>query len=394
MGAAMPQIQLLVVQPTPFCNIDCRYCYLPDRTNKAVVADETLRNLFSQVFASGWAKEGLSVVWHAGEPLVLPVAFYRRAFALIDELKPAGLSVTHSFQTNGTLIDDTWCDFFGEANVSVGVSIDGPQRLHDKNRVTRSGRGTFDKTIAGVRLLRRRGVPFHVISVLTAESLAAPDEMFDFYLAEGIEHVCFNVEESEGDHRSEAFADAGIDRAYYRFLSEFWRLSAAHPGRLNFIREIDDAQRNVFRPQEAGFFNQLAVPFAVTSMDWTGNIATFSPELLGLKNAEYQDFVLGNVNRDQLAEMADAPLLARMKADIDTGIALCRDTCEYFSVCGGGEPVNKLFENGSFASAETTYCRVTKMRVTDLVLDRLERVNATGEGLRPAALVESASSVL
>ena len=390
----MPQIQLLVVQPTPFCNIDCRYCYLPDRTNKAVVAEETLRNLFSQVFASGWAKDGLSVVWHAGEPLVLPVAFYRRAFALIDELKPADMSVTHSFQTNGTLIDDAWCEFIAEAHVSVGVSIDGPQRLHDKNRVTRSGRGTFDKTIAGVRRLRRHGVPFHVISVLTAESLAAPREMFDFYLAEGIEDVCFNVEESEGDHRSEAFADAGIDRAYYRFLSEFWRLSAAHPGRLHFIREIDDAQRNVFRPQEAGFFNQLAIPFAVMSMDWTGNIATFSPELLGLKNAEYQDFVLGNVNRDRLAEMADAPLLARMKADIDAGIALCRDTCEYFSVCGGGEPVNKLFENGSFASTETTYCRMTKMRVTDLVLDRLERVNATGEGFRPAAPVESASSVL
>jgi uncharacterized protein len=62
----MPQIQLLVVQPTPFCNIDCRYCYLPDRANKAVVADETLANLFTQVFASGWADEGLSVVWHAG----------------------------------------------------------------------------------------------------------------------------------------------------------------------------------------------------------------------------------------------------------------------------------------------------------------------------------------
>src|ERR1700681_2205323 len=106
MGIAMPEIQLLVVQPTPFCNIDCRYCYLPDRTNKAVVSDETLKNLFSQVFASRWAKEGLSVVWHAGEPLVLPVAFYRRAFAIIDGLKPAGLVVTHSFQTNGTLIDD------------------------------------------------------------------------------------------------------------------------------------------------------------------------------------------------------------------------------------------------------------------------------------------------
>ena len=63
-----------------------------------------------------------------------------------------------------------------------------------------------------------------------------------------------------------------------------------------------------------------------------------------------------------------------MLADIDAGVALCRERCEYFSVCGGGEPVNKLFENGSFASAETTYCRMTKMRATDLVLDRLERV--------------------
>jgi uncharacterized protein len=384
---AMPRIQLLVVQPTPFCNIDCRYCYLPDRTNKAVVAEATLINLFRQVFASGWAEEGLSVVWHAGEPMVLPIAFYRRAFALVDALKPAGLSVVHSFQTNGTLIDDAWCEFITEAKINVGVSIDGPQHLHDRNRVTRSGRGTFDKTVAGIRRLRRHGVPFHVISVLTSESLAAPQEMFDFYLAEEIEHVCFNVEESEGDHRSESFATAGIEDDYYRFLSEFWRLSAAHPGRIRFIREIDDAQRNVMRPNEAEFFNQLATPFSVTSMDWTGNIATFSPELLGLRNPVYDDFVLGNVNRDELVELLDRPLLTRMRADIDAGIALCRETCEYFSVCGGGEPVNKLFENGGFATSETTYCRMTKMRATDLVLDRLEQVRLPvvgGNSVRPA----------
>src|SRR5215469_4570738 len=376
----MPRIQLLVVQPTPFCNIDCRYCYLPDRSNKAVVADATLRNLFSQVFASGWAEDGLSVVWHAGEPMVLPISFYRRAFAMIDELRPAELPVKHSFQTNGTLIDDDWCAFTAEAEIAVGVSVDGPQRLHDRNRVTRNGRGTFDKTIAGIRRLKQHGVPFHVISVLTAESLAAPQEMFDFYLAEGIEHVCFNVEESEGEHRSASFAEAGIEDAYYRFLSEFWRLSAAHPGRLRFIREIDDAQRNIFRPKDAGFTNQLATPFAITSMDWTGNIATFSPELLGLKSALYNNFVLGNINRDRLVELAERPLLKRMQTDIDAGIALCRERCEYFSVCGGGEPVNKLFENGSFATAETTYCRITKMRATDLVLDRLENVSNLVEG--------------
>jgi uncharacterized protein len=374
MGDSKPRIELLVVQPTPFCNIDCRYCYLPDRTNKAVVADETLGNLFRQVFASGWANGGLSVVWHAGEPMVLPIEFYRRAFALIDELKPTGLMVTHSFQTNGTLVDDAWCDFIAEAGVGIGVSIDGPQLLHDRNRVTRAGRGTFDKTIAGVRLLRRRNIPLHVISVLTSESLAAPREMFEFYVAEGIDHVCFNVEESEGEHRSASFAASGIEDAYYGFLSEFWRLSALHPGKLRFIREIDDAQRNIFRPGKTELFNQLATPLAIISMDWQGNIATFSPELLGLKSALYDDFVLGNINRDRLVDLAERPLLKRMKHDIDAGIALCREHCEYFSVCGGGEPVNKLFENGSFATAETTYCRITKMRATDLVLDRLERI--------------------
>ena len=377
-SGVVPAIDLLVVQPTPFCNIDCKYCYLPDRNSKAVVAPQTLHNLFSQVFASGWARDALSVVWHAGEPMVLPIAFYRDAFAMVESLRPRDLPVIHSFQTNGTLIDEAWCAFFSEAKVNLGVSIDGPRHLHDRNRVTRSGRGTFDRTIAGVRLLRRHAVPFHVISVLTPASMAAPREMFDFYLAEGIEHVCFNVEESEGDHVSESFGDSGAEFAYYRFLSEFWRLTVAAPGKIAFVREIEHAVQQVIRPQEAAFRNQLVEPFAVTSMDWAGNISTFSPELLGLKNPAYDDFILGNINRDALADLLDCSVLARMRADIDAGVAMCRERCEYFSVCGGGEPVNKLAENGSFASTETAYCRLTRMRATDLVLDALDRAPADG----------------
>src|SRR5713101_661894 len=370
----MPRIQLLVIQPTPFCNIDCRYCYLPDRTNKAVVAEGTLINLFSQVFASGWVRDGFTVVWHAGEPMVLPIDFYRRAFRMIDGLKPPEQVLSHSFQTNGTLIDDAWCEFFAAEQVSVGVSVDGPQRLHDINRVTRSGRGTFERTIAGIRRLRRHRVPFHVISVLSPESLAAPREMFDFYVEEGIDRVCFNVEESEGDHVSRSFGEAGIEDAYYRFLREFWQLAAASPGKLAFIREIDEATQQVLRPQEAGFFNQLVEPFAITSMDWAGNLATFSPELLGLKNPEYDDFIIGNINRDRLIDLPQRPVLTKMLADINAGVELCRQRCEYFSVCGGGEPVNKLAENGTFVSTDTTYCRMSKMRATDLVLDLLDAV--------------------
>ena len=376
----MPTIELLVVQPTPFCNIDCSYCYLPDRSSKAVVSKQTLVNLFSQVFASGWVRDCLSVIWHAGEPLVLPREFYRDAFRAIDRLKPAGLAVAHAFQTNGTLIDEAWCAFFAEEQVNVGVSIDGPRHFHDQNRRTRAGRGTFDKTIAGIRLLRRTEVPFHVISVLSSGNMAAPRELFDFYVEEGIEEVCFNVEESEGDHVSRSFADAGIELAYYQFLSEFWRLSASHPGRISFIREIEHAIRQVIRPSDAPFANQLVEPFAVISMDWAGNISTFSPELLGLKNADYDDYLLGNINRDALIDLPDRSNLARMLKDIRAGVQMCEETCQYFSVCGGGEPVNKLAENGTFASTETRYCRLTKMRATDLVLDAIERAQPKGEG--------------
>jgi uncharacterized protein len=345
------------------------------------VAPETLAKLFSQVFGSGWVQDGLSVVWHAGEPMVLSIDFYCNAFRMIDALKPAKMVVTHSFQTNGTLIDEAWCKFFSEKHVNLGVSIDGPQRLHDRNRLTRSGRGTFDKTIAGIRLLRRHEVPFHVISVLSLDSMLSAREMFDFYVEEGIQHICFNVEESEGSHVSQSFADTGVEAAYYRFLSEFWRLSAGAPGKITFIREIEHALQQVIRPKDALFSNQLVEPFAITSMDWAGNISTFSPELLGLKNADYGDFLLGNINRDDLVDLPKRANFAKMRRDIETGVAMCREGCEYFSVCGGGEPVNKLAENGTFASTETTYCRVTKMRATDLVLDALERLPRTNRGV-------------
>jgi len=97
-----------------------------------------------------------------------------------------------------------------------------------------------------------------------------------------------------------------------------------------------------------------------------------------LKNAAYQDFLLGNINRDALVDLPHRPNFARMLADIESGVEMCRERCEYFSVCGGGEPVNKLAENGSFASSETTYCRLIKMRGTDLILNALERAGPSG----------------
>jgi uncharacterized protein len=373
--AGQPVIELVVVQPTPFCNIDCKYCYLPSRSDKSVIADATLEKLFERVFESGWCAPEITVIWHAGEPLVMPVAFYERAFDLIERMRPPGQVVSHSFQTNGMLISPEWCDLFIRRGVRVGVSLDGPQAIHDARRVTRAGQGTFERTMRGIRLLRARGVPFHVISVLSRATMAMPEALHDFYVGEGIDQVCFNIEETEGAYRSDMLAPADAQQEFSAFLARFWQVARAR-GAIRFIREIEGMIPKIMRPSEMPLRNIQTSPFAILNVDHAGNVSTFSPELLGYRNAEYADFLIGNVHRESLAVMAESPVLASMQRDIEAGVASCAAECGYFSVCGGGAPANKLAENGSFASTRTGYCALAEMAVADLVLDALDRAEA------------------
>ena len=110
------------------------------------------------------------------------------------------------------------------------------------------------------------------------------------------------------------------------------------------------------------------------NVDSHGNVSSFSPELLGLKNAAYGDYLLGNINTQSLGEIYDTCLKSAMHRDIQAGVAACSASCEYFSVCGGGAPVNKLFENGSFASTRTSYCTLTQIVPTDLILEAYDRL--------------------
>jgi uncharacterized protein len=375
MPHSVPLLETVVVQPTPFCNINCSYCYLPQRDVTSVIEQSTVTTLFEKIFASGWTGEGLTVIWHAGEPLVVPASFYETAFAAIEKLRPAALQLRHSFQTNGMLITPQWCNLFKEWDVGVGVSIDGPKHLHDVHRVTRSGRGTFDKTLAGIRLLKREHVPFHVISVLSQPGLNSPREILDFFLSEGIEDVCFNVEESEGDHVSSLFAADDAQDLFKHFLSEFWRLSR-QSGRIRFVREVDGMLPRIFRPEKSAMRNAQVEPFGMMNVDCHGNVSSFSPELLGLKNGNYGDFIVGNIQTDSLEEMHRSVTMDAMSRDIAAGVAACRENCEYFSVCGGGAPINKLAENGSFTGTRTSFCSLTQMVPVDLILDAFDRLNS------------------
>ncbi|MGD0491260.1 MAG: cyclophane-forming radical SAM/SPASM peptide maturase GrrM/OscB [Steroidobacteraceae bacterium] len=384
-----PTVNIVVVQPTPFCNINCSYCYLPQRADKTVMQHSTVRNLFEQLFASSWASQELTVIWHAGEPLVVPPAFYESAFRTIAALCPGSVHVRHSIQTNGMLLSTEWCDLFKRWHVGVGVSIDGPKLLNDAHRLTRTGRSTFDQALAGIRLLRRERVPFHVISVLSQKSMEAPRELLDFYVAEGIEDVCFNVEESEGAHVSPLLVEEEAQRRFRDFLGTFWRL-ARQGDKIHFIREIDGMLPRVFRPEGEGVRNVQVEPFCMLNIDCNGNVSTFSPELLGLKNAKYNDFVIGNINAASLEDMFRGAVMRAMLRDIAAGVELCRQSCEYFSVCGGGAPVNKLFENGSFNSARTSFCDLTQKVPIDLILEAFSRFESRLEEDEVMKLVQGA----
>jgi uncharacterized protein len=385
MNATVPEeglgpLELLVVQPTPFCNLDCSYCYLPDRLSRKRMAPEVLDQVFHRVFTSGLVERTFTVIWHAGEPLVLPPAFYEQALAIIARHNAPGVRVQHSFQTNATLLDESWCAFIKSSGVRVGVSVDGPAFLHDRCRRTRGGRGTHARVMHGVSLLREHGIPFHVITVLTRDSLDYPDELYEFYADHGMEWVGFNVEEVEGPHRRSSLEGDDVGAKYRRFLDRFWDLAATGPRRL-WVREFAGALSILAAGADAGpAEGHETRPLAIVNVDCDGRFSTFSPELLGAKCERHGDFIIGRVQTDTFREAARTPRAQSIFAEVAAGVRKCRQTCPYFKLCGGGAPANKFFENGTCDSTETLFCRLGRQAVLDVVLDKLER----GAALPPA----------
>ena len=368
-------LELLVIQPTPFCNLDCSYCYLPDRLNTKKITLPTLEKAFNWAFSSGLVREPFTLLWHAGEPMVLPAAFYEQASILLDRCNDARVEVKQSFQTNATLVDDAWCEFICRRDVHVGVSVDGPAFLHDRQRRTRKGEATLERVLNGMLKLQQAEIPFDIITVLTADSLAYPDELFDFYLEHGIRSVAFNVEEIEGPNVRSSLQGHEIDGRFRRFFARFLELALAADPPLA-VREFDWARANLTHRCKPGLGTQENRPFAILNVDCDGNFSTYSPELLGLSSPRHGCFALGNVAHDSLESVLASPRFQAIDDEIRQGVATCEQSCRYFPFCGGGPPSNKYFENGTFASTETLFCRLHKQATYDVTLDILERLKA------------------
>lgn len=372
-------VQLLVLQPTPFCNIDCRYCYLPDRGRRDQMSVDIVRQVIRWLRSADLIGETLNLVWHAGEPLTVPVTFYEDAQRVVVEELPPGVELQSSVQTNGMLLSDEWCDFIKRSGLQIGISIDGPRFVNDRNRLSRSGKSTFEQSMAGIRLLQAHGIDFHIISVLTKESLEFPDELFTFYRDLGISHVGFNIDELESDNPASSMQAHGAEALFRRFLTRFlWLMDTQGNGAFD-LREFDQLSQFIMAPPATSVANTQTTPFAMLNVDWQGNISSFSPELLGASGPDFEHFTFGNVCEDSFEAVSGHPNFRRIASEIAEGVEMCLQSCEYFDLCGGGAPSNKIFENGRFASTETVYCRLMIQSLADIVLTDLEsRIERAG----------------
>jgi uncharacterized protein len=366
------KIQLLVIQPTPFCNLDCSYCYLSDRTNKARMSLETLNTVLDRVAESGHLGEMLSIVWHAGEPLAMPRDWYAEAFASCREKLPRRLRIRHCFQSNGVLIDDAWCAFMRQEHVHLGISIDGPDFLHDRARRTRSGRGTHSLVMRGIERLRAADIPFHVISVLGRQSLDHADSIYDFFTDLRPTMLCFNVEEIEAANPRSSLAVDDVESAFIRFFDRILERQRMdeRPLRIREVEKVLARLRHPAFPDKVD--NAQATPLAIVSVDHQGRASTFSPELLGWVDDRLGPLWFADLNRAPLRQIVRHPGFKRIAAEIDKGVAACRKECAYFGFCGGGAPANKLAEHHRLDGTETMFCRLTEKRIVDRVLLALE----------------------
>lgn len=382
-GRAVPcaPTRLVVLQPTTYCNLRCSYCYLPLTAQRRRMDLATVAAVGRFLGGIEVSAVPLTVSWHSGEPLTVGVDFYRAAVQTLRDA-PGCPPLRHTVQTNATLVDDRWCAFFVEWDVEVGVSLDGPEDLHDAFRLDRHGRGTFRRVVAGVRRLRSHGLDPSVIAVLTEESLQRPDDVWNALTGVGFRKLAFNVVESEGANTQRTGRRFATDvrTAYEHFLVRVAELRAQHPDVR--VRELDDMRRFVTTPAPVHSIENL--PGAIISISAAGDVSTFSPELVDLEHPRYGPFVWGNVHRDTWAQVCADPRFVATADSIRSGVDRCARECGYFSVCGGGAPSNKLGEHDTFDATETLDCRLRVQAVTEAFL-RTAEVGLVGPAASAAA---------
>ncbi len=359
-----PAAYHVLAKPTgPICNLDCEYCFFLSKEqlypgDRFRMADEMLETYISQLLDSHRTPE-VTIAWQGGEPTMMGLDFFRRAMELVDTHRRPGQIISHTIQTNGTLIDDHWARFFKEHDVLVGLSVDGPEPLHDAYRVDPRGEGSFRRVMKGFDALDARDVDVNVLCTVNAANVDSPLEVYRFFRDDmGVRFVQFipiverATEEllplanqgwstgSKGDRplylqQGDLVTDRSVPpRAFGAFLNTVFDEWIATDVGVVFVQHFDTA-----------LANWHGEPGAVCVFSETCGLAValeHNGDLYSCDHYVEPEHLLGNIAETPMIDLVASPQQVEFgRAKRDTLPEFCR-TCDVRFACHGGCPKNRF----------------------------------------------------
>lgn len=344
----------VMAKPTgSVCNIDCTYCFYlekealyPERNTRWQMSDETLERYICQ-HIDAQSGDNVTFAWQGGEPTMMGLAFFRRVIALCDKYAN-GKKITHALQTNGILLDDAWARFFAEHHFLIGLSIDGPAPLHNQYRVNRAGKGTHDRVMAAMSLLKAHHVEFNTLTVVGKHNVEHALEVYEFLVAAGSRYIQFiPLVERLSNDASSALQLVLPGESAARLAP--WTVPSWQFG--DFLCQIFDlwVRRDVERVSVQMFDVAMAAwtgqpPVLCVHSETCGHAFALESngDLYNCDHFVYPEHKLGNIHQQTIHELNHSEQAiafgqakeARLTAD-------CR-RCEFRPVCHGGCPKHRF----------------------------------------------------
>lgn len=343
----------------PICNLDCHYCFYLEKEKlypgekSWKMSDAVLEEYVRQYIHSQPVPE-ISFAWQGGEPTLLGVEFFRKAVAL-QKKYAQGKTISNAIQTNGTLLDDEWCEFLAANQFLAGISIDGPAELHDKYRVDKGQQPTFARVMRGLELLKKHRVEFNTLTVVNRANSQQPLEVYRFLKSIGSQFLQFIplVERAaSGESKTEGYHFAAPPKPFEKSppVTE-WSVEAAQYG--VFLCAIFDEW---VRQDVGKTFVQL---FDVALGNWLGmgsGLCVFAEkcgaalamehngDVYSCDHYVYPRYKLGNVMNQSLGAMVNSSEQIRFGNDkLDLLPKFCRE-CDVRFACNGECPKHRFIQ--------------------------------------------------
>jgi uncharacterized protein len=339
---ASREFQIFAKPAGPVCNLDCQYCYylkkkqLYPTGESFFMPDDVLEQYIIQ-HIDACPESVIRFSWHGGEPTILGLDYFRKIVSIQRNHTPSNRRVANGIQTNGTLLDDEWCRFLSAEGFAVGLSLDGPQELHDRHRVTKNRKPTHKKTMRGYELLRKYKVYFDILCVVNSYNCQYPLEVYRFFKQIEAPYVSFLPMVEHQPDTEDGISDLTVPtEAWGNFLcTVFNEWMSRDIGRIK-IQIFEESARTAFE-QEHSLCIFRPVCGDIPVVEHNGDF--FSCD--HFVDAEHR---LGNICEIPLIDLLESQeQRAFGQAKLDTLPRYCLD-CEVRAMCNGECPKNRFIK--------------------------------------------------